>query len=266
MQIRHPSSAPQLHRDFLDRAVPILAADPRLLGVAAAGSYATDSMDDYSDVDLVVACEASSFDEVMLARKQIAATLGRLAAAFTGEHVGESRLLICLYGPPALHVDLKFVRVEDLADRVDEPFVLWERDGRMSTAYASRKGKFPLPDQQWIEDRFWVWVHYGASKIARGELQEALEFLSFLRVGVLGPLGLERAGMVPAGVRRVEQLPELAALLKTTVSTLDPGALLVALDNTIAAYRLVRAPTLRMIADGEHVAIEFLDRIRKQIA
>lgn len=111
-----------------------------------------------------------------------------------------------------------------------------------------------------------LWVHYGASKIARGELQKALEFLSFLRVGVLGPLGLQRAGMVPAGVRRVEQSPELAALLKTTVSTLDPGALLVALDNTIAAYRLVRAPTLRVNADGEHVAIEFLDRIRKQIA
>jgi hypothetical protein len=31
-----------------------------------------------------------------------------LLVGFTGEHVGEPRVLICLYGPPVLHVDLKF--------------------------------------------------------------------------------------------------------------------------------------------------------------
>ena len=36
-------------------------------------------------------------------------------ATFTGEHVGESRVLICLYGPPLLHVDLKFVSLSDAA-------------------------------------------------------------------------------------------------------------------------------------------------------
>jgi hypothetical protein len=124
---------------------------------------------------------------------------------------------VCLYGPPALHVDFKFVRLEDLAERVDDPTILWARDGRMEATYASRAAHFPPPDRQWIEDRFWVWVHYGASKIARGELQEALDFLSFLRVSVLGPLGLASAGLTPAGVRSVERAPELAALLESTV-------------------------------------------------
>ena len=42
-------------------------------------------------------------------RRTIAESCGGLLAAFTGEHVGEPRLLICLYGPPLAHVNLKFV-------------------------------------------------------------------------------------------------------------------------------------------------------------
>ncbi|CAN7201881.1 MULTISPECIES: nucleotidyltransferase domain-containing protein [Acidovorax] len=265
MLIHHPRSTPQLHRDFLDRAVSILAADSRVVGVAAAGSYSADLMDDYSDLDLVVVCEGASFDEVMQSRKQVASKLGRLVAAFTGEHVGEPRLLICLYGPPALHVDLKFVRIEDLKDRVDQPTVLWERDVRLTEALAHGKRAFPPPDHQWIEDRFWVWVHYGASKIARGELQEALDFFSFLRGCVLGPLGLERAGKAPIGVRRVELVPELASLLANTVATLNAPALLEALENTIAAYRTLRASTVKVNTDGEYVAMNFLHQVRSQM-
>ena len=46
-----------------------------------------------------------------------AAGLGPLLACFTGEHVGEPRLLIALYGPPPVHVDLKFVPVLGLGPR-----------------------------------------------------------------------------------------------------------------------------------------------------
>ena len=45
----------------------------------------------------------------MQARVQLAESLHLLLAAFTGEHVGEPRLLICLYRSPLLHVDLKYV-------------------------------------------------------------------------------------------------------------------------------------------------------------
>lgn len=51
--------------------------------------------------------------------RELAGTLGHLLHAFTGEHVGEPRLLICLYGPELLHVDLKFVTLEMLTQRVE---------------------------------------------------------------------------------------------------------------------------------------------------
>ena len=66
--------------------------------------------------------------------------LGPLLACFTGEHVGEPRLLIALYGPPLLHVDLKFVAERDLDVRVEDGRVLWQRDGALDRALAPRRG------------------------------------------------------------------------------------------------------------------------------
>ena len=256
--IRHPASLPARHREFLDRAVATLAADARIAGIAAAGSYAGDTMDEFSDLDLVLACAAPDHASLMDDRAALARRLGPLVAAFTGEHVGEPRVLICLYGPPALHVDIKVVAIADLAQRVDQPVVLWERDGRMSAAYATGAGAYPQPDAQWLEDRFWVWIHYAALKIGRGELQEAFDFLSYLRVTVLGPLGLARAGLRPAGVRRVEAAPALAKQLAATLGTLERRALLEALDHAVALYLELRPSHVAANVAAERVARDFL--------
>lgn len=123
--VDYPSSAPEPHRAFVARALPILQADPRIVGVAAAGSWADDSMDAHSDLDLVVAVDPRAFAEVLSDRQRIASSLGQLAAAFTGEHVGEPRVLICLYEAPLLHVDLKFVSLDQVGATVDRPVILW---------------------------------------------------------------------------------------------------------------------------------------------
>ena len=186
-----PDSIPDAHRRFLATAVEVLARDPRIVGVVIGGSFLTDTMDEFSDLDLLVAVEPEGHDAVMADRRRIADSLGPLLAAFTGEHVGEPRLFICLYdGAPILHVDLKFVALDDAAERVEDPAVLWERDGRLTLALAKGTAVYPRPDPPWIEDRFWVWVHCAATKTGRGEVFETLDGLSFLRRVVLGPLAL----------------------------------------------------------------------------
>ena len=57
---------------------------------------------------------------------------------------------------------------------------------------------------QWFEDRFWIWVHYATIKIARGELFETIEFISFLRETVIGPMLQIKNGYLPKGVRKIE--------------------------------------------------------------
>ncbi|MBM4259022.1 MAG: oxalate:formate antiporter [Deltaproteobacteria bacterium] len=188
--IEQKADLPALHGTFLKGALPRLQADERIVAVAAGGSFLTGAMDEYSDLDLVIVVRPTAVSQVMHERQQIAATLGTLLTAFTGEHVGEPRLLICLYGPPLLHVDLKFASVDDAAHRVEDPVILWERDGALTAAFNGSEARYPTPEVQWVEDRFWTWVHYIAAKVGRGELFDAHDSLAILRLLALGPLAL----------------------------------------------------------------------------
>jgi hypothetical protein len=199
----------------------------------------------------------------MAERIKVAASLGKLLASFTGEHVGEPRVLICLYEAPLLHVDLKFVSLDEVATRVEDPCVLWEREGRLSSALAHQKAEFPTRSPQWIEDRFWIWVHYAATKIARGELFEAIDFLSFLRGNVLGPLALARAGARPSGVRKIEtSAPDFALELQRTVATHDAADCLRALRACVELYHslMPRTGSERV----EDAAMEYLEEVERR--
>jgi len=258
-----PSSLPESHREFLNRAIDRLKTDQRIVGIAAGGSFITNSMDEFSDLDLIIAVEPAHYTEVILERMKVAASLGKLLAAFTGEHVGEPRVLICLYEAPLLHVDLKFVSLEDVAIRVEDPYVLWERDGRLSRELAQSRAEFPARSPQWIEDRFWIWVHYATTKIARGELFEAIDFLAFLRGTVLGPLALARAGARPSGVRKIETIaPAFALELRHTIATHDADDCLRALRACVDLYRSLtpRANTERV----EDAAMEYLAEVERR--
>jgi hypothetical protein len=261
------AALPLRHRDFLHAALEQLPADPRIAGVAAGGSFRTGTMDEFSDLDLLIAIEPEEMDGVMAERQRIAASLGPLLAAFTGEHVGEPRLLICLYdGAPILHVDLKFLALPDAARRVEDPCVLWERDGRLTQALAAGSAAFPEPDLQWIEDRFWVWMQYGASKIGRGELFEALDGLSFLRAIVLGPLALARCGARPAGVRRIEQAdPAFSRSLQATLAAHSAADCLRALRACADLYRALRGdpPGLQRRQAAENAAMQYLEEMER---
>lgn len=151
-----PSSLSSVHVAFLELLLEQLAKDTRVVGVLAGGSYLTDTMDRYSDLDLVIVVEERDYAAVTAEREALAGALGRLVACFTGEHVGEPRLLICLYEEPLLHVDLKFVMLADLAERVEDPAVLWQRDARVEQAVAAGVAEYPSPDAGWVERRFWV--------------------------------------------------------------------------------------------------------------
>ena len=257
---------PVPHRIFLENAITRLHTDERIVGIAAGGSFLSNTMDEYSDIDLVLAIEPSKADEVMHERKSIASSLGRLAGAFTGEHVGEPRLLICLYDNPVLHVDLKFVNLFDAPVQVENPVILWDRDGRFEAVLNTGEAKYPEPDLQWIEDRFWIWVHYAAARIGRGELFEAADFMSFLRVKVLGPLSLMESGSRPSGVRKIEKTAPLrVADMKKTIAAYSRESCIEALSSAISLYislrKSLKNDKLVINSEAERVAMEYLQTI-----
>lgn len=257
-----PSTLPDLHRSFVRTVLDRFGEDSRLVGLAAGGSFRTNTLDDYSDLDFVVVVHSATWPAILDQREDLVRTLGPLLGAFTGEHVGEPRLLVTLFGPPLLHVDFKFVRPDDLAQRVEDPVILWERNRAVTDGLAGTTPRFPVADPQWVEDRFWIWVHYVATKIGRGELFEALDALAFLRSRVLGPPLLDAAGVMPAGVRRLDAQAgrHLPALLQTAAGY-DRRAIVDALLASIALYRTLRPATVSRREAAEAEAVQYLDGI-----
>ncbi len=261
---------PETHRAFLLGAIPVLRKFSSLCGLAAGGSFISRQLDEYSDLDLIVVTTEQALPLSGSARQEIAASIGPLLVAFTGEHVNEPRLFICLYGAPALHVDLKFLLAAHLNPRVEDPIVLWDRQGHVQQALAAGTAAYPPPDLQWIEDRFWVWVHYAAAKIGRGELFEALDLLGALRKLVFGPLALQRGGVLPNGVRRVEDLsPSAVSNLGATVGEHDPASCYRALSAAIALYRehrsVLAAPALVYRSEAEAESVAYLNAVRRAL-
>lgn len=238
---RWPRTLPGTHRELLHGIIEKLSARSDMLGLAIAGSFLTNQMDDYSDLDLKVVADPGQWETVRETRKRIAASVGPLVSAFTAEHVGVPQMLICMYGDMPIHVDLHFMVPEQLASRPDDPVVLWDRDGTLRQILSSSKSCSATVDWQWIEDRFWTWIHYTAARAARGELFEAIRFLSFLLWTVLAPIATEVSGGRPHGLRRFEQIAgTYLDKMRSTVASYDKDMVVHALFEIVDIYRSFR--------------------------
>jgi len=226
---------------FANRAKIILETDENVIGLAVAGSWLTNEIDEFSDLDLILVTTGKITDDKNL-MLDYAKRLGEFLSGFTGEHVGEPRVLICLYDNPLLHVDIKFVTLDEFHFRIETPEILLDKGGQLQSVINNTTPKFPHPDYQWIEDRFWTWIHYVLLKIGRGEYFEAYDSFGFLRTVVFGPLLHGKNGSLPRGVRKVESVLSEEDLnsLKQTIPRYDRQGLLASLRNSVLLYRQLR--------------------------
>ncbi len=256
-----------LQREFANRVADLVKNDEAVIGLAASGSFITNELDEYSDLDLILITRdkiAGDKDKMIAYAK----SFGDFISGFTGEHVGEPRVLICLYDDPLLHVDIKFLTLPEFYDRVENPVVLFERDNQLTDIINSTKAEWPHPNYQWIEDRFWTWAHYACLKIGRGELMEAFDFLSFLRMTVLSPLLQVKNNKQARGLRRVETQLSLSDLenLKITIAQYNRESIIKALDNSISIYKSLRrklyTDTIDLQTKAEKRSLEYFKKIK----
>lgn len=231
----------QPFQSFITRAIERIQQDPDAVGLAAGGSWASGEVDAYSDLDLILVTNQKIAPD-LTQMQDYATRLGTVLASFRGDHVGEQRLLITLYETSLLHVDIKFLTPDEFHDRIEDPIVLWERETVLTTIIQQSTAHYPPFDFQSIEDRFWIWAHYAALKVGRGEYFEAIDFLAYVRNAVLGPmLHLKNSGL-PRGVRRAETAfgaTDLAQL-RRTVATPDRDILMSSLWEVMYLYESLR--------------------------
>lgn len=253
--------------DFRLRLVTALAADDRVEAVLEAGSNAVGMGDRYSDLDIVIVATDDDYEALLADRLSLAHSLGSMISSFSGEHVGEPRLLICLFGiehgDRLLHVDLKIIRRGDLLHRVDDPRVLFDHAQACGPLMSERPAVWPERDPQWFEDRIWIWLHYAAGRAARGEVFEAIDAISFIRGQVLGPMLARAAGQPQRGVRRIEQIPGAAEALWRAHAMPTRADMRRALLATCELYGSLRSPAPPLVsrAEAEARVIDYIQTV-----
>ena len=73
--------------EFTDNAKAVLVADDNVIGLAVGGSWITNEMDEFSDIDLVLVTKEKISDNKGM-MFTYAMRLGNFLSGFTGEHVG----------------------------------------------------------------------------------------------------------------------------------------------------------------------------------
>lgn len=246
------------HRAKLDALAQAALPDQDFVGMTIKGSFALDSADEFSDLDLSFVIRDAGFHGALDRRPQLASAPGAPAASFTGEHVGVPELLIVLYDD-LVHADFRYVALGEFPDpQEDLPCrVIWERDDLLSERVANTPAPAPHPDVAWLEARMWTWVWYTHTKILRGEVYEALDALQFIRSRVLFPLLAVTRGRRPGGSRRGEQLVgDLKEDFAATVAAPSRAATMHALQKTVHLYLRLADPIL------EQQRIEKAERAR----
>ena len=246
----------RLLEKFVAEARKRVEDDERYSGLAISGSWVRDEVDEFSDLDLLIVCDGDALPDAEEMRS-FAASIEGLVSSFTGEHVGEPNLLICLYQlERVIHVDFKFSMPEGLKCRPYDSVIVWEHNSSISDLFASSDPSPIAPDPQWIEDRFWTWIHYAAMRLGRSELHDLVNFLGFIRETVLGPLALHAAGYPPLGVRKIERyLPEFSAELQQVVASYDAESCFRSTLCSLEIYRKLRAVHLHEISINEQAEI-----------
>jgi hypothetical protein len=256
---------PNAAQEFLDRALPILADDPRLIGVVASGSYAQGQMDKYPDLDLMLIGRAGDISEMLTRLPVLAEEIGLLLTSFSGSMFGVPHLLVCLYAPQPLHVDLKVAALESMQSGIERPVLLFDRTGEINETLKAMTVTWPNLSGQWFEDRFWVWVDYVARKIGRGELFDAIDCIAMIRKRALGPMIARSVGRRQDEVRHLERIaPGLAMRLDAVIARHDVDDCLRALYAGISLYNELRldAPPEMSRIGAESAALKVLEQLK----
>ena len=179
-------------KEFLDRAVSIAEKDARFVGLAL--HEAADHEREFTSLELVFVCTPLAFGDCAGDLKGVAEALGPILLRYEQEKSDAEYELSCLYDEPLRRIDLRLLPTDGVA-LLHAPQILWDRDETLAKELAKHRDVTPPLDLQWMEDRFWLWLHGAAEALRQGAIFEALHQMSCLRTRILAPLLLKKQAL-----------------------------------------------------------------------
>lgn len=202
-----------LHKKIAERAITKLTEDDRVIGLYLSGSFAEGKPDIFSDLDLFILVPDNQRRQPIEDHNSLINEIGKVGARFPAVHLGDPNQIIVFYEEDIpIHVDFQYKTPKELSPNAKgkKAIIVLDRSGELiewqEMCHQSEADYSPSLDEvQYIEDRFWGWVWYTYSKIARGELWEARSSEEYLRNNVIVKLMYHNLFLPDEGNRRIEQ-------------------------------------------------------------
>jgi hypothetical protein len=232
----------EVHLNLVKKAESLIRTDNRFIGMALGGSWINKQLDEFSDLDIYLIMSdhaVLSIDE----KKEILCQYGELLCFYNNANDDNVTVSLFKIEEQLLHVDCKWIYLSGLRKRVENPDIIFEKDGLLSKYMRDFPNEgYEQPNLELSEMRFWTWMHYIFSKIGRGEIIEACSYLCEVRIYCLGPMILYKNKMTARRLRHAEQLPteELLELKTTFPAECRAESCFNAAMNTIALYSKTR--------------------------
>jgi predicted nucleotidyltransferase len=244
-----PLSELPMHRDLLERASWHFQGDKRVTGLLLWGSIARGQPDEFSDVDLIAVVPDKQFDAVFDSRDHAATAIGKPLSSYLADHMagGETQFIILYEGP--IQLDLTYRRASEMKPDREwaTSHIIKDRDGSLlilktASERVSDDHAIGGNDLVKLNLKFWNWVWNAYSRIARGELWEALHVINHIRDQVLLQMQDWILEGSLAGYRRTESRLDrsLASKLAETVPKFESADLLRSLRAEIELFGQLR--------------------------
>ena len=234
-----------IHFEMLTKASSLIRELKGVVGLCISGSVATNMVDEYSDLDLLIITSESKLDLYWSRREQFEQTIGEVSfrvdlpevmattcIAYYENHV---KIHYTYLSESNLHFDPEYklvIPIFILSNQVKK----WLDD--------CNKNTFDVDSNILAKEdaRFWFWFLQGSAKIPRGEFWAALDTLHIIRTIIVQFSEVINENYFQ-GYRRIEQRWTTHRIrnLTKTLSSLDFEQLSLAYINSYKVYIALRS-------------------------
>ncbi|RZA09244.1 MAG: hypothetical protein EOP11_02365 [Proteobacteria bacterium] len=219
---------------IFDRATKVAQGDSRFLGLCL--HQEANHENEFTDEELVFVCAPLAFGACAEDLRSLAENLGPLLHGYQQDKGDAEREITCLYDEPLRRIDIRLLPLDGVAE-LHRPKILWEKEGALRAEIGKHRDPNPVLDLQWMEDRFWIWMHGAAEALRAGAVFEALHQMSCLRTRILAPLLLKSHAKPASGLKAIEQTDsESLSSLRATVPLYDAKSCEISLREAAKLY------------------------------
>ena len=226
---------------FLKKYIDYVTIDNKIVGTILSGPAIEKRLEADTVLELIVIIEDNSYYKIIYERNKFASRFGNIISYYDDYNdtndTNDTNEFVCIYEKDLLQVTFKFVNASIILNKLFVGEIIYDKNNNLSDKLNITKKKNISLSIQWYENRFWILLNYGITKLNSNQLMEAIEYISFIRQSIITPMIHMKLNQQQRDSDYLEfDAPEFIDKLKLTVSLYDKSLISKAYEELVIFY------------------------------